>query len=666
MKHIGTKNNLLLFLLLLVASQLCAQTPEFNLNKSFGGLYPDRGNAVTTDVNGNIYMTGETFSPSLDFGNNIVLTAPGLTGTGNCEFFLTKFDELGNALWSKKGGGSLTDRGYGVVVDNTGNLVVAGHYYGTATFDTVTRTSAGNLDAFIAKYDTSGNIMWFHDGKDAAQSSVRGLAYDNNGNTLITGYYGSSTGTTITLDNVVLTTAGQRDIFAAKYNADGIIQWGISAGGVNSSEEGKAIACDVNGNIYLTGMFKDTAYFGNITLFGNGNTDIFIAKYNPQGQILWAKSAGGPNADVGYSISVDGNGNLYVGGNIDSLAYFGSTTVHVNADSMTDAFVAKYDIDGNFKWIVNVGGQDDDNCSRVIADTEGNCFAFGNFRSTSSAGAKFGNSELTATSISVDDIYFMKVSPTSEILWVKQAGGSDLDKISDATINSKGKILVTGYYRGYLKIGSDSLVSVTSSKEDIFLSQIVHDVVPVELISFSANFQNGKVSLNWSTATETNNYGFEIERSHDNVKFLKIGFIQGNGTSTQKNNYSFSDKVNSSKYYYRLKQIDLDGTFTYSNIVEVNTQLPEKFELLQNYPNPFNPQTNITFTLPEDAKVMLNVYNVLGELVETIVNKELGAGIHTVVFDATKYVSGVFLYKLNSVQRDGSNKSSIKKMIVTK
>lgn len=194
----------------------------------------------------------------------------------------------------------------------------------------------------------------------------------------------------------------------------------------------------------------------------------------------------------------------------------------------------------------------------------------------------------------------------------------------------------------------------------------MHDVVPVELTSFSANFQKGKVLLNWSTATETNNYGFEIERSQDNVNFLKIGFIQGNGTSTQKNNYSFSDKVNSSKYFYRLKQIDLDGTFTYSNIVEVNTQLPEKFELLQNYPNPFNPQTNITFTLPEDAKVMLSVYNVLGELVETLINKELGAGLHTVVFDATKYVSGVFFYKLNSVQTDGSNNSSIKKMIVTK
>lgn len=667
MKQIGTKNSLLIFLLFFAAAQLSAQDPGFSLNKSFGGIYKEYGNALITDSAENIYMTGETFSPSLNFGNNIVLSAPGLTGTGNCEFFLTKFDKMGNAVWSKKGGGSLTDRGYGVIIDYTGNMVVAGHYMGIATFDTVTRTGAGNLDAFTAKYDTSGNILWFKDGKDLGQSSSRGIAYDNHGNTAVVGYYGSSSGPTITFDNIVLTTAGQRDIFLVKYNSDGVVQWGATAGGVKTGEEGKAVACDANGNIYITGMFVDTASFGNITLLGNGNSDIFIAKYNPQGQIVWAKSAGGPNADVGYSIDVDKNGNIFVGGNIDSLAYFGSTTVHVNADSMTDAFVANYDADGNIKWVITVGGQDDDNCSRVIADAEGNCLVFGNFRSTTSTGAKFGNSLLTATSVGFDDIYFMKVSPTSEILWVKQAGGSDLDKITDATVNSKGKILVTGYFKGYLKIGSDSLVSVTSAKEDIFLTQIVNDVVPVELNSFSAELQNGNIVLNWSTATEKNNYGFDIERSNDKITYSKIGFIKGSGTITEQKKYSYVDNnLSSGKYYYRLKQMDLDGSFSYSSVIEMGTEIPARFELLQNYPNPFNPETNISFTLPEDAKVVLSVYNVLGELVETLLNKDFSAGKQTIVFNASKYVSGVLFYKLTSTQKNGVSVSSIKKMIITK
>ena len=667
MKQIGTKNNLLILLLLFAATQLFAQAPDFSLNKSFGGIYKEYGNALTTDSAGNIYMTGETFSPSVNFGNNIVLSAPGLTGTGNCEFFLTKFDKMSNAIWSKKGGGSLTDRGYGVIIDNTGNLVVTGHYMGIAIFDTITRTGAGNLDAFTAKYDTSGNILWFKDGKDIGQSSSRGIAYDYQGNTAVVGYFGSSSGPTITFENIVLTTAGQRDIFLVKYNSDGVIQWGVRAGGTATNEEGKAVTCDVNGNIYITGMFTDTAKFGNVTLIGNGSTDIFVAKYDPQGQILWAKNAGGPNADVGYSIDVDKNGNVFVGGNIDSLAYFGSTTVHVNADSMADAFVTKYDTDGNFKWVITAGGQDDDNCSRVIVDAEGNCLAFGNFRSTTSTGAKFGNSLLTATSVGFDDIYFMKVSPASEILWVKQAGGSDLEKITDATVNSKGQILVSGYYKGYLKIGSDSLVSVTSAKEDIFLSQLGSDVVPVELNSFSAELSKGNIILNWSTATEKNNYGFDIERSKDKTTFNKIGFVKGNGTTTEQKKYSYVDNnLSSGKYYYRLKQIDLDGSFSYSSVIDMNTEIPARFELLQNYPNPFNPETNISFTLPEDAKVVLSVYNVLGELVETLLNKDFSAGKHTLVFNASKYVSGVLFYKLTSVEKNGIAVSSIKKMIVTK
>lgn len=663
MKQIGTKINLIIAMILFIAIPNISQVPDFSLSKSFGGLFKEYGNALTTDSAGNIYMTGETFSPSVNFGNGIILSAPGLTGTGNCEFFLTKFDEFGNAIWSKKGGGSLTDRGYGIVIDNTGNLIVTGHYFGTATFDTVTRTSTGNLDVFTAKYDTSGNILWFREGKDIAQSSARGIAYDNNGNTVVIGYYGSSTGPTITFDNIVLTTAGQRDIFLVKYNSEGIIQWAVSAGGIETGEEGKDVTCDAAGNIYVTGVFTDTTSIGSVTLNGNGLGEIFIAKYTPQGELAWARSAGGPKADAGYSISLDGKGNLYVGGNIDSVATFGSTTIF--ADSLADAFVAQYDTSGNFKWVIVGGGQENDNCSEVIADAEGNCIAFGNFRSTPLAGAKFGNTVLTSTSTGYDDVFFMKVSASSEILWIKQAGGDDLDRITAAKLNAKGNILTTGYYKRYLKIGSDSLVSV--GNEDIFLSQIGNNVVPVELASFSANFQQGKILLNWSTATETNNYGFEIERSRDKITFAKIGFIRGNGTVTQKNNYSYSDEnLNSEKYYYRLKQIDLDGTFTYSNIIEVSTQLPERFELLQNYPNPFNPETNISFTLPADAKVTLNVFNVLGELVETLINKELNAGKHSVVFDASKYVSGVFFYKLNSFQNDGSNHSSVKKMIVTK
>jgi|GEM_PF-828199 len=659
------KNELLSSLILLVLFSITfpvyAQIPEFAWSKSSGGLLKDYGNALTADSSGNIYVTGEFFSSSVDFGNNVVLTGAGTSG--NCDFFLTKFDAAGNALWSKKGGGTLTDRGYGVVIDNTGNLVVTGHYYGTATFDTVTRTSSGNLDAFTAKYDTAGHIQWFKDGKDVAQSSSRGIAYDNHGNTVVIGYYGSSSGPTITFDDKILTTAGQRDIFLVKYNAEGVVQWAKSAGGTSTGEEGKDVACDADGNIYVTGMFADTATFGTFTLYGNGSNDIFVAKYSPQGDVVWAKNAGGPKADVGYSIALDQSGNIFVGGYIDSLGTFGNTTVYT--DSMTDAFVAKYDNNGTLLWVMTAGGKESDNCSRVIADAEGNCLAFGNFRSTFDTPAMFGTFPLTTTALGYDDLFFMKISPTSQVLWVKQAGGDDNERITNVALNAEGNILTTGYYKRYLKIGGDSLVSI--GNEDIFLSQLGSNSVPVELTSFSVTQENGNARLSWTTATEKNNSGFEIQKSTDKTIFTKVSFVKGQGTTIEKSYYSFIDNSqNSQKCYYRLKQIDFDGTFTYSDILEFHSGQSFTFVLDQNYPNPFNPETKITFTLSQKASVHLKLFNILGEQVATLINERLNTGKHVYLFNASQFSSGVYLYQLSANNEDGSLNKSIKKMILTK
>lgn len=190
-------------------------------------------------------------------------------------------------------------------------------------------------------------------------------------------------------------------------------------------------------------------------------------------------------------------------------------------------------------------------------------------------------------------------------------------------------------------------------------------VVPVELTSFTANSNNGTVVLNWSTATETNNSGFQIERKTGN-EFEVLGFIAGNGTSTEIHNYSYFDKnVNAGKYSYRLKQIDFNGEFEYSKAVEVEVVVKD-FSLLQNFPNPFNPSTKINFSLAVDSKVKLNIYNLLGEQVAQLLNSNLTAGNHDVVFDATNLNSGVYFYKLEANGIDGQAFTSTKKMILTK
>jgi PKD repeat protein len=176
-------------------------------------------------------------------------------------------------------------------------------------------------------------------------------------------------------------------------------------------------------------------------------------------------------------------------------------------------------------------------------------------------------------------------------------------------------------------------------------------IIPVELTSFSAALIDNKVILNWETATETNNMGFEIERKSGPAEFTKIGFVEGHSTTTEKQNYQFIDQMNDLKansLTYRLKQIDYDGSYEYSQEVFVDNPTPMEFALRQNYPNPYNPVTTITYSLPIKAKVELIIYNALGESIKQLVNEEKEAGKYSVKFDATNLPSGIYFYKLQA------------------
>ena len=200
-----------------------------------------------------------------------------------------------------------------------------------------------------------------------------------------------------------------------------------------------------------------------------------------------------------------------------------------------------------------------------------------------------------------------------------------------------------------------------------YISLVDYSTIPVELTSFSANVVDRSVVLNWTTATEVNNQGFEIEISEDGTNFNNIGFVPGFGTTTEPKSYSYTDQsVNSGTYYYRLKQIDFDGSFTYSDVVEVEVSLPIEFSLEQNYPNPFNPSTSIQFSLPINARVVISIFNLVGEKVAEVVNKEFSAGMHKVSFDASILTSGIYFYQIDAAGVDGKTFSNVKKMTLLK
>ncbi|MFH1194118.1 MAG: M28 family peptidase [bacterium] len=209
----------------------------------------------------------------------------------------------------------------------------------------------------------------------------------------------------------------------------------------------------------------------------------------------------------------------------------------------------------------------------------------------------------------------------------------------------------------FLKCAKLAIASVAASAG-------VNNGTPVELLSFSGTTNNHTITLSWSTATELNNYGFEIERSCDKKTWVNLGFVKGKSNSSEISYYDFTDaEPHLGKNFYQLIQKDLDGSYEIFSPIEIAFQFPDQFILEQNYPNPYNPTTTIGFNLPEETNVNLKIYNLLGEEIALLINEKMTAGFHEVKFDANTnpIPSGIYIYRLNAGEQ-----LAIKKMILSK
>ena len=232
----------------------------------------------------------------------------------------------------------------------------------------------------------------------------------------------------------------------------------------------------------------------------------------------------------------------------------------------------------------------------------------------------------------------------STTIYVRLTRGSD--------IYNSGNITTTGNLTGFkLYCGA----TAAGDLNNLFFNSLeIRNTtpLPVELTSFSASVKNKSVNLVWHTATEINNYGFEIEKRQSSIansQWSKVGFVNGNGNSNSANEYSYTDKtVTSGKYTYRLKQIDNDGQYEYSKEVEVDLGKPTTFALNQNYPNPFNPSTSIQYSLVGSQYVSLKVFNVLGKEVALLVNEKQEPGTYTVDFTSANLSGGAYFYRLQA------------------
>ncbi len=300
-----------------------------------------------------------------------------------------------------------------------------------------------NYNGLIYKYSPNGELLWYRQFGGSEHDYGTSISVDNVGNVYVTGQFQG----TADFGSFNLISTGGMDIFIAKIDSDGNWLW-VKHTGSNSDDYGRSISVDNVGNVYVTGSFAGTASFGITTLSSSGSNDIFIAKMDSEGNWLWAEGAGGSSTDVGYSISVDNDGDVYVTGYFEGTADFGN--ISLSTEGAQDIFVAKIDSSGNWVWAERAGGQTND-YSQSISVTNNGVYITGNFSTL----ADFGPYTLSSNDIGTNqrDIFIAKLDKNGNWRWAERAGGASGDSGTSITVDNDGDVYVTGYFEGTADFG---------------------------------------------------------------------------------------------------------------------------------------------------------------------------------------------------------------------
>lgn len=399
----------------------CNQQLEFQWARQFGSaLADDNISEIAADSRDNILITGGIYDQA-QFGDQIIRTI-GHSNIGPADFFVAKLNAVGQLIWIDHNGGNMTpdkqtgdNLGVTVATDNVDNIITAGIYIGSPKMGNQRLPEGGpNDDIYIAKYSPDGTLTWVKTITSDYQLMIRDLAVDKQNDFYITGRFGHhNLSGNAYFDEDTLSSSGGQDIFIAKYTSEGKLVWTAKAGSkqLNGHDGGNCLAIDDQGNVILTGFFESVAQFGDKRIKSKGQRDFFLAKYDPSGKVIWAKSFGGSENDSGNRLCLDKKGNIYCTGKFSGTAQFDQFSLKSNGSE--DMVILKCDPDGNIQWIRQAGGnsieKSSDNVSGITINN--NKLVITGFFSGI---IQFGNQ--TLNSVGREDIFVLFLDTQGHIL----------------------------------------------------------------------------------------------------------------------------------------------------------------------------------------------------------------------------------------------------------
>lgn len=433
---------------------------------------------MTLDSSGNIFSSGY-FTGTVDFdpGEGVA----NLTSAGGLDLFISKLDSSGNYLWAKRIGGSGGDEVASIATDRSGSVITTGSFQGTVDFDPGTGvanlTAAGDSDIFVSKLDSSGNFVWAK--RIGGSSFEKGIfvAADSDGNICVTGLFSGTADFDPSEGLENITSLGDWDGFISKFDSNGNYLWTKRIGGTGL-DGGGGIAFDNSGNIYASGGFNGTVDFdpgaGVSNLISAGDVDMYVSKFDPLGNFLWAKRIGGSGGDGGAPIALDSGGNIYMTGIFPGTVDFdpGDGVANLVSAGGIDSFVLKLDSSGNYLWAKRFGSSGSDAASSIAVDRNGNVVTTGSFPGTVDFDP--GDGIVNLISAGGTDSFISKLDSSGNYLWAKRIGGSDSDRGLAIGVDGNGNVYSTGYFSGTVDFDPGTRTSEFASKGnlDIFISKL--------------------------------------------------------------------------------------------------------------------------------------------------------------------------------------------------